>query len=244
MKREKADVEFSQLYAQAKTVAETVGSTIQTPRITSRQVNRLNTALSSTEIYFRVNLFIPILDSINSDLENRFSKEVLNLYKFNSLLPKVCASSRSSEESVIMDAEILAKKYYRVIGVGEDESDCIFNLKSEIKLWVAKWKRENANKTPLPGYAVECLQFCTPEIFPSIRSFMLILSCLPVSTATAERSFSTLKLIKTWLRNRCGQNRLTGLALLYVHRDIHVDKEKIIDRYIEKGGKKRKNMFS
>lgn len=109
-KRENVVAEFSLLYDQAKKLADIIGSTIQTPRITSRQVNRPNAAPSSTESYFRVNVFIPILDTINTDLENRFSKDVLCLYNLNTLLPKICSSSTRSMESVIRDAETLATK--------------------------------------------------------------------------------------------------------------------------------------
>lgn len=39
----------------------------------------------------------------------------------------------------------------------------------------------------------------------------------------AERSFSTLKRIKTYLRNSIADNRLNGLASLNIHREIKVD---------------------
>ncbi|KAF0723960.1 zinc finger MYM-type protein 1-like, partial [Aphis craccivora] len=37
--------------------------------------------------------------------------------------------------------------------------------------------------------------------------------------------------LKTWMRSRMGEERLTGLALLNTHRDIDIDVEKIIDRF-------------
>jgi len=54
---------------------------------------------------------------------------------------------------------------------------------------------------------------------------------LPVTTATPERTFSTLKRIKNYLRNATGEDRLTGLALLSVHRNIVVDPEEVINRF-------------
>nr|UOX61060.1 MAG: hypothetical protein DiTV3a_F7ORF1 [Diabrotica toursvirus 3a] len=41
-------------------------------------------------------------------------------------------------------------------------------------------------------------------MYPNIRIFLQILITLPVSAATAERS--TLKRLKTWLRNRTSVN--------------------------------------
>jgi len=37
--------------------------------------------------------------------------------------------------------------------------------------------------------------------------------------------------LKTWLRSTMGQNRLSGLALLHVHRSISINIDKIIDKF-------------
>jgi len=57
---------------------------------------------------------------------------------------------------------------------------------------------------------------------------------LPVSTATAERTFSTLKRLKTYSRNATGQDRLTGLTLMSVHRDSDVNVQRVIDELSKK----------
>ena len=54
-----------------------------------------------------------------------------------------------------------------------------------------------------------------------------IILTLPVSVASAERTFSTLRRLKTWLRSGMSAERLTGLALLHTHADILVDIDKI-----------------
>ena len=52
--------------------------------------------------------------------------------------------------------------------------------------------------------------------FPSIAILLQIYATQPFTTATSERSFSTLKYIKNYLRSTMSDNRLNGLALLYV----------------------------
>ena len=47
-----------------------------------------------------------------------------------------------------------------------------------------------------------------------------IFATLPVSSATAERSFSALKYLKSYLRSTMSEDRLNGLALAYIHRDL------------------------
>ena len=58
------------------------------------------------------------------------------------------------------------------------------------------------------------------ECFPTIlRSYRIALT-LGVSSASAERSFSSLRRIKTYLRSTMTQDRLSNLALLYIKRDL------------------------
>ncbi|KAL0809127.1 hypothetical protein ABMA28_012751 [Loxostege sticticalis] len=81
------------------------------------------------------------------------------------------------------------------------------------------------------------------SFFPSIKKLLIILATLPESTATPERSFSTLKRLKTYLRNKMGDERLTGLALMSIHRDLAVklDCEEIINKLAIK--RKRLNLI-
>ena len=59
---------------------------------------------------------------------------------------------------------------------------------------------------------------------------------LPVSVAECERSFSTLKRLKTYLRNTMGQERLAGLALLNIYPGIDVDVQTVISMFVDEGG--------
>lgn len=54
---------------------------------------------------------------------------------------------------------------------------------------------------------------------------MNIYSILPVTTALAEKNFSSLKRLKTFLKNSTGETRLNGLVL---HRDLKVNIDTVI----------------
>ena len=69
------------------------------------------------------------------------------------------------------------------------------------------------------------------DFFPNIRTLLIIAATIPVTTATPERTFSTLKLLKSYQRTTMGQDRLTGLALLYLHRSVNITVEEIIDAF-------------
>ncbi|KAJ8871113.1 hypothetical protein PR048_027417 [Dryococelus australis] len=70
--------------------------------------------------------------------------------------------------------------------------------------------------TPGIGPA-ETLKFIEQYNFaPNIGVVLRILLTLPVTVASCERSFSKLKLIKTFLRSTMLQSRLSGLAIILI----------------------------
>lgn len=69
------------------------------------------------------------------------------------------------------------------------------------------------------------------DMFPAINLLLKILISMPASVATAERSFSSLRRIKTWLRNNMTEERLSGLACINAHPDIEINIENVIDRF-------------
>jgi hypothetical protein len=60
-----------------------------------------------------------------------------------------------------------------------------------------------------------------------------ILFTIPVTVASAERSFSKLKLLKNYLRSTMSQERLNGLATLCIEKKLldEIDINTIIDDF-------------
>ena len=57
-------------------------------------------------------------------------------------------------------------------------------------------------------------------MFPLVWKLILIAACIPVSTASPERSFSALRRLKTYLCSTMGHQRLSGLALMNIEFGI------------------------
>ena len=57
------------------------------------------------------------------------------------------------------------------------------------------------------------------EVLPNLSIALCILLTIPVTVASGERSFSRLKLIKSYLRSTMIQARLSGLAVLSIEND-------------------------
>jgi hypothetical protein len=61
----------------------------------------------------------------------------------------------------------------------------------------------------------------------------LIFLIIPVTVASAERSFSKLKLIKNYFRNSTSQDRLTNIAILNIEREktTELEIDKVINNF-------------
>ena len=59
---------------------------------------------------------------------------------------------------------------------------------------------------------------------------------LPVSTATTERAFSAMKLVKTTLRNKMEEDFLTDSMIIYIERELseNIDNDTIIKEFYSK----------
>ena len=76
-----------------------------------------------------------------------------------------------------------------------------------------------------PNNAIDALNICIKDMYPGIFNLLQILATLPVSTASNERTFSKLKLIKTYLRNTISEvsvNILFSKILFFYFCKIYV----------------------
>lgn len=71
------------------------------------------------------------------------------------------------------------------------------------------------------GDVIELLQKndCWRDMLPEVVEFLRLFLTLPVTTCTAERSFSCLRRLKTFLRSTMNQERLNHVAVLHCHRE-------------------------
>ena len=79
--------------------------------------------------------------------------------------------------------------------------------------------------------APEILQFVTTiDYYPNVSIAFQIFLTVPVTVASAEKSFSKLKLLRNCLRTTMLQERLNGLAMCSIEKDIldNIDLDMIV----------------
>lgn len=78
------------------------------------------------------------------------------------------------------------------------------------------------------------------DCFPNASIAYRILLTIPVTVASAERSFSKLKLLKSYLRSTMTQERLNSLAMIALESGLleKINYEHIIEDFISKNTKR------
>ena len=106
-------------------------------------------------------------------------------------------------------------------------------LDAELDLWFNFWDCAKF-KNDLPDSVFVTLKRVDSLAFPNIHLALKLLGTLPITTCEYERSFSSLRIVKTWDRSTIANARLNGVALLFIHREIDLDVSKIIDLFAQK----------
>lgn len=83
------------------------------------------------------------------------------------------------------------------------------------------------------------------EMITEFWQFVLCLVTIPVSTCTAERSFSALRRLKSYLRSTMTQKRLNAVSILHIHREIteEINVDEIANEFILKNNVRRNTFY-
>ncbi|XP_060874342.1 52 kDa repressor of the inhibitor of the protein kinase-like [Metopolophium dirhodum] len=217
---------FFSIFHRACEIAKEVGTSPTIPRVVGTQKHRENYAILNNDhvSYYRQSLYYPYLDDILASFNERFKMNSNIFISLSSLLPSKIGNLSFSDIQPAID-------FYEEDLRSNNQNIHMDLLKNEFEFWKQKWSNEENN---LPKNALDTLSKCPEDLFPHINILLKLLAILPVSTASVERSFSSLKRIKTYLRNSTGEARLNGLALMNIHRDIQIDTDAILNMFASK----------
>ncbi|XBH64849.1 hypothetical protein VPH35_118538 [Triticum aestivum] len=178
---------------------------------------------------FRVTYFLVIVDTAIASLSSRFDQlkafEDLFGFLFNSNNLKSL-----DESSLRKSCTTFAKAFTHKKSRDVDLDDFFSELK------VLQLTLPDALMS-----ALEILQFVTAaNCYPNVSVAYRILLTIPVTVASAERSFSKLKLLKNCLRSTMLQDRLNGLATCCIEKDIldKIDLEIIINDFASRNARR------
>ena len=168
----------------------------------------------TTNHFYRVDIFIATLDKQLQEIRYRFNGKALELLAFSAMLePKDGFQAYNVDEICS-----LSKKHYPI----DFTSQAIHDFKHQLQHFMCDAKDDPhvKNISTLQEVCQHLAQSGKSKIFYLFDRLIRLILTLPVSTATAERAFSAMKIMKTRLRNKMEDDYLTDSLLIYIERKI------------------------
>jgi len=190
-----------------------------------------NAGTHSAEELFRISYFLPVVDQAISSLTTRFEQYQSYQQNFGFLFTSETLQSlddTSLKSSCDNLGAVLTK---------DGKSDVDANdLYVELKFLQDFIPKENIGPVEIPKFLKR--HGCFPNASIAYRVLLII----PVTVASAERSFSKLKLLKSYLRSTMTQQRLNDLATIALESGLleKIDYEHIIEDFISRNTKRMK----
>jgi len=164
--------------------------------------------------HYRVDIFTAIIDQQLQELNNRFNEQAIEFLKLSIIL-----NPRNNYKSFnIEDICLLVDKFYP-----EDFSD---KEKIHLRFQLQHYELDTPNHPKLKNMSLItdlCQGLVESEkstIYPLIDMLIRLILTLPVLTATTERTFSAMKIVKIRFHNQMEDDFLANYLIVYIQKEI------------------------
>jgi len=165
--------------------------------------------------------FNNIIDVYISELQIRFSK---NEFKSIIAMYSLIMLKNEKEHAEYNYNDLI--KYDKLVDLERLKTESSSFINYKIKFDNLNWKDLN---NVIKNFVENDLKSFYQEIFKLLKIYLTI----PISSAEAERAFSVLKLLKTWLRTAMEDDRLSALGIIKMASNMIIDYELILEEFIK-----------
>ena len=176
--------------------------------------------------YFRVDFFNTVIDFQLHELNSRFNEANTEL-----LLCLACLSPANSFSAFDKGKLIRLAQLY----------PCDFStmdikvLEYQLQTYVDDM-RSNVKFSALKGIvdlSKKLVETKKDKVYPLVYLLIKLALTLPVATASVERAFSAMNIVKNQMRNKMGDQWLNDSLTVYIEKDVFnaIDNEPIINRF-------------
>ena len=101
-------------------------------------------------------------------------------------------------------------------------------LKSQVEICLMSLQVEGIAR---PSAISSLLKFLAPAFFPTLRKVLHLSLTSPIANVAAERSFSCMRRIRTYVRSTMTEQRLSAIANLAIEADMakSLDFDKVVN---------------
>ncbi|XP_057428396.1 uncharacterized protein LOC130721834 [Lotus japonicus] len=163
--------------------------------------------------YYRVEIFYVAIDKICVEMDHRFSEGTNIVLDCFSCLDPNNSFSKFNVDKLAHLANIYHEDF------SDDDRGTI---KEQLATYILQVQRHASFSTcnDVASLAMKMVQTEKHLLFPLVYKLMELALILPVSTASVERAFSAMKLIKSKLRNKINDEWFNDLMICYTEREI------------------------
>ncbi|CAN6559431.1 unnamed protein product [Malus baccata var. baccata] len=176
--------------------------------------------------YYRVDLYFQVLDMQLKELNDRFNEVNTELLLCMACLSPVNNFASFDKAKIVCLAKLYSQDF--------DRMD-LMNLPIQLDNYIhdMKMHSEFSSLRGISDLAQELVKTGRSESYMLVYKLLTLALVLPVATASVERVFSAMKIVKTPLRNKMGDQWLSDSMLVYIEKDVFafIDNEPIMRRF-------------
>ncbi|CAN6541607.1 unnamed protein product [Malus baccata var. baccata] len=176
--------------------------------------------------YYRVDLYFQVLDIQLKELNDRFNEVNTELLLCMTCLSSVNNFASFDKEKIVRLTQLYPQDF--------DRMD-LMNLPIQLDNYIhdMKMHSEFSSLRIISDLAKELVKIGRCESYMLVYKLLTLALVLPVAIASMERAFTAMKIVKTPLRNKMGDQWLSDSMFVYIERDVFafIDNEPIMRRF-------------
>ena len=220
-----------------KATSKTIQDGFEVP--TSVKRSRRDVDGEKVESFYRRNLYFSCLDELTTDFKRRILGQNGRLTSAFGIFSNKCLFK--NDPSTTSHLETLSE-IYGAEPNRDIEPSVLQTEYQQFKDWVATKIPENTEPDILD--LCKLLIDCKMETaYSNIFTLLKIALTFSLTSVSPERSFSELRLLKTYLRSTMEQTRMSSLLVINVNRDIEIDLDKVIDDFAKRSPRRMELLF-
>nr|XP_028961687.1 zinc finger MYM-type protein 1-like [Malus domestica] len=188
--------------------------------------SRRNTHKKTNRHRYKVELFFVVIDSQLTELNDRFNETSTELL--------ICLASLSPNDSFIAFNKEKLLRLAQLYPQDFTKQD-LLALKDQLDIYIHSMhsRSEFSQLQSISDLAKKMVEKGLHRVFQYVYLLIELALVLPVATASVERAFSAMNIIKSPLHNRMGDQWLNDSLVVYIEKDVFscIDNETIMTRF-------------
>ncbi|CAN6721233.1 unnamed protein product [Malus baccata var. baccata] len=176
--------------------------------------------------YYRVDLYFQVIDMQLKELNDLFNEVNTKLLLCMTCLSPVNNFASFDKAKIVHLAQLYPQDFDRIN---------LKNLPIQLDNYIhdMKMHSEFSSLKGISDLAKELVKTGRCESYMLVYKLLTLALVLPVATASVERAFSAMKIVKTPLRNKMGNQWLSDSMLVYIEKDVFafIDNESIMRHF-------------